>query len=105
MDATKFVGATLMFKGVLPHLNEQSKLFQQNNVMYASIAPSVGYIKAKLKEVCESNLFVNELKESIKPSGRYHQLELELTHETESVLTNLGRNYTSALECNIESKA
>ena len=104
MNTTKFVGAILMLKGVLPHLNELSKLFQQNNVMYASIAPSVEYIKTKLKEVRGSNSFVTELKENIQPSGRYHQLELELTPGTESVLTNLGRNYTLALESNIEAR-
>lgn len=106
MNNVKFLGTVLLLNNILPHLNALSRLFQKDHTCYASIKPSLEYTKAAIQSKREEYDIIQDLEEKISPTGMYSDLEMELSlqNSARGFLTSLQRDYTCALEENLDSR-
>ncbi|XP_019617203.1 PREDICTED: zinc finger protein 862-like [Branchiostoma belcheri] len=105
MKSAKFLGILIIFRNVLPELAQLSKSFQANALNFSVVSPAIDYTKSKLREIEESNIIINQLRQDLDPNdGQFRHTEICLTEAVEVQVAGLTQKYTDALCQNIDRR-
>ena len=100
LQQMKIFGTIYILAEILPRLSEHSKVFQDTNFNFSSIAPAIAKAEAELKDLKSKGTAIEKLQKGVE-SLEYTSVQIKITPSSLAELVKIQKKYIDILVENI----